>query len=68
MVFMVPSNGNQRIEGPDLSYALRGCSPACALSSGRGWGNWIFKSVPPPARLPALPALGAAVRRDQHQA
>lgn len=38
----------------------------CPPRSVKGRGSWTFKSSPFP-RLPALPALGAAVSRDQHQ-
>lgn len=46
-------------------YALRMLTTAGSPQVWQGRGSWIFKSGPFP---PALPALGAAVRRDQHQA
>lgn len=49
------------------SHALRGCSPVPAFPglAGGGAARPLNLSLP---RLPALPALGTAVRRDQHQA
>lgn len=70
----VPRSGSQSIGVPDLfAWALRAqrmlTDAGFAFRSLAGGGAaGSLNLVPSPLPAAALPALGAAVRRDQHQA